>query len=124
MHAAVAAYLVLTAPMAVADEGQSLSGHRLLQLCAGIEAGKPPAGTPADTRCLGYVQGVVNALDTLKARGTLACPPPTLTAKEIIHFYQSEAQIFPDALETPASDLITGMIIKFFPCPGENGRGA
>ena len=124
MHAAVAAYLVLTAPMAVADEGQSLSGHRLLQLYAGIEAGKPLAGTPADTRCLGYVQGVVNALDTLKARGTLACPPPTLTVKEIIHFYQSEAQIFPDALETPASDLITGMIIKFFPCPGENGRGA
>jgi hypothetical protein len=67
---------------------------------------------------------VVDALDTLKARGKVTCPPPTLTVKEIIHFYQSEAQRFPDALKTPASDLITGMLIKFFPCPKDQGRGA
>ena len=101
MHAAVAAYLVLTAPMAVADEGQLLSGHRLLQSCAGIETGKPLAGTSAETRFLGYVQGVVNALDTLKARGTLACPSPTLTVKEFIHFYQSEARNFPTPWNPP-----------------------
>ena len=96
----------------------------MLRLCAGIEAGKPMGGTPEDSRCLGYFQGVVDTLESLKARGAVYCPPPALTLKEIVLFYQSEAKIFPDVLETPASDLITGMLVKFFPCPADRGRGA
>ena len=80
--------------------------------------------TPENSRCLGYFQGVVDTLESLQARGTVYCPPPSLTLKEIVLFYQSEAQIFPDVLETRASDLITGMLIKFFPCAGDRGRGA
>jgi hypothetical protein len=123
--AAVAVFFLFSAPMATAADGKPpLTGHQLLQLCEGIEAEKPISGTPADTRCLGYFQGVVDALDTLKAQGKVTCPPPTLTVKEIIHFYQSESQLFPDALEVRASELITGMLVKFFPCPGDKGRGA
>ena len=105
--AMAAALFMLTASAAsAANDDRPLSGRQLLQLCEGIEAAKPVAGTPADSRCLGYVQGVVDALDTLKARRTLTCPPLTLTVKEIIHFYQSEAQLFPDALSISLLNLL------------------
>ena len=121
--AVVAILLIQSVASAGADE-YPLSGRQLLQLCAGIEAGKAAKGTPADTRCFGYFQGVVDALESLKALGAVTCPPSTLTVKEIVIFYKSEARIFPDALDARASDLITGMLIKFFPCPGDRGRGA
>ena len=122
--AAVAAVLFIQ-PVASADaDGRPLSGRQLLELCAGVEVGKPAQGTPADTRCLGYFHGVVDALKSLKAPGAITCPPPALTVKEIVLFYKSEAKIFPDALDARASDLITGMLIKFFPCSGDRGRGA
>ena len=123
-HAAVAAFLLSASVASAADDGRSLSGHRLLRLCEGIEAGKPMGGTPADSRCLGYFQGVVDTLESLKARGAVYCTPPALTVKEIVLFYKSEAQIFPDALDARASDLIAGMLVKFSPCSGDRGRGA
>lgn len=124
VHAAVAVFLLTQSVVWAADDGQSITGQRLLHSCRGIEVGKPVGGTPADSRCLGYFQGVVDALESLKARGAVYCPPPALTVKEIILFYKSEAGIFPDALDSRASDLIAGMLIKFFPCSGDRGRGA
>ena len=121
---AVAAFLLSASVASAVDDGRSLSGQRLLRFCEGIEAGKPTAGGPADSRCLGYFQGVVDALESLQARGVVYCPPPALTVKEIIVFYKSEAKIFPDVLDAHASDLITGMLIKIFPCSGDRGRGA
>ncbi len=66
----------------------------------------------------------MDALESLQARGVVYCPPLALTVKEIIVFYKSEAKIFPDVLDAHASDLITGMLIKIFPCSGDRGRGA
>jgi hypothetical protein len=123
-RAAVAAILLIHSVASAGADESPLSGQRLLQLCAGVEAGKPAQGTPADTHCLGYFQGVVDAPESVKALGAVTCPPSTLTVQEIVMFYKSEARIFPDALDARASDLITGMLIKFFPCPGDRGRGA
>jgi hypothetical protein len=55
VQAAAAVFFLFSAPMATAADGKPpLSGRQLLQLCEGIEAGKPISGTPAETRCLGY----------------------------------------------------------------------
>ena len=96
----------------------------MLRFCADIEAKKPSQGSPAGSRCIGYVQGAVDALETLKMRDRVYCPPPALPLKRIVLLFKSEAKVFPEALSNPAAVLIAGMLIKFFPCGAKRGRGA
>ena len=103
---------------------ESLPGYRLLSLCGGIEAGKPIGSALFDARCVGYFQGVVDALETLRTSGlAVYCVPRGVTLKQLIMLYKREAAIYPQVLGVRASDLIAGMIAKFFPCDSAGSRG-
>ena len=94
-----------------------LSGRRLLVFCAGVTAATADAPTLETARCIGYFRGTVDTLESLKKLGRISfCLPPDLTTKEVILLYKNEAAIFPQVLESRASDLIAGMVVKFFPC--------
>jgi hypothetical protein len=95
----------------------TLSGNAFMHLCADVWPGGAVVETMNTTRCVGYLQGVIDALESLKA-GTRVpyCLPDDFTAEHGIHLFKQEAKVFPQVLDRPASDLIAGMFVKFFPC--------
>ena len=95
----------------------TVSGAALVRLCGAVGPGGAAVETPASARCVGYFQGVVDALESLKAMGAvLYCLPEDFTAEHGVHLFKQEAETFPQVLDRPASDLIAGMFVKFFPC--------
>ncbi len=104
-------------PGADGEGPTTLSGRRLLGFCDGVTAGKSAAPALETARCVGYFQGALDTLQSLKGLGRISvCPPPGLSVMEAILLYKKEAAIFPHVLDRPASDLIAGMVVKFFPC--------
>ena len=93
-----------------------MPGHRLRLLCDGVAAERPLGTAPDDAACAAYFQGVLDALETLRGRGSAYCVPRGVTLKQLIVLYKSESALYPHVLGLRASDLIAGMIVKFFPC--------
>ena len=121
--AGAAAALLLSAPAPAAED--ALSGRALLDLCRGAAAEKFDAPTGDTWRCRGYFEGAVDALETLKTLGAVTlCLPRDLTIRQAILLFKKEAGIFPEVLDRRASDLIAGMLAKFFPCRETRARGA
>ena len=93
-----------------------MPGHRLRLLCDGVAAERPMGTAPDDAACVAYFQGVLDALETLRGAGAAYCVPRGVTLKQLIVLYKSESALYPHVLGLRASDLIAGMIVKFFPC--------
>ena len=90
----------------------ALSGATLATHCrADMQA-------PSNGYCKAYFQGVLDTLNTT----TQATDQPTYCVPHDLHFegliglYLSESRLYPEVLDTPASRLIFGMLLKFFPC--------
>ena len=128
---ALSVALVLTA-MAIATAKESegtpmapsgtrigtVSGATFVHLCGDVGPGGATIETTASARCVAYFQGVVDALESLKMMGAVIyCLPADFTAEHGVHLFKQEAETFPQVLDRPASDLIAGMFVKFFPCP-------
>jgi hypothetical protein len=95
----------------------TVSGAALIHFCGEVGPGGAAVETPTTARCVGYFQGVIDALESLKAMGAaLYCLPDDFTAEHGVHLFKQEAETFPQVLDRPASDLVAGMFAKFFPC--------
>ena len=111
--------VALGSPTAKAAESAiaPLTGERFAHLCAAVTPEAPIGSSLEDSRCVGFVQGTVNALDILKTLGVASfCRPPAVTVKDVIVLFKSEAARYPEALDQPAAELMAGMFVKFFPC--------
>ena len=85
---------------------ETMSGQQLLELCTSGESG---------SACEGYFREVLAEL------GSVTPPLPICRAKggsigALVALYISESKIYPDVLQVPAKQLITGMMLKFFAC--------
>lgn len=96
--------------------GGEMPGHRLRLLCDGVAAETPIGEASGDAACAAYFQGVLDALETLQGADSGYCVPRGVTLKQLIVLYKSESALYPHVLGVRASDLIAGMIVKFFPC--------
>ena len=87
--------------------GQALATHCLADMQAST-----------DGYCKAYFQGVLDTLNTTTRTPdqTTYCVPHDLNVEGLIGLYLSESRLYPEVLETPASRLIFGMLLKFFPC--------
>ena len=107
------ALLVLAAPARPSDV-QAWSGQELLNLCGRVDAAADPGSS-----CHRYFAGVLRGVDGRLwsgQRGT--CPPSSFNVSQALALFRSEAGIYPEVLHVPASELIQGMMLKFFPCRG------
>jgi hypothetical protein len=96
----------------------TVSGAAFVRLCADVGPDKAAGRATASARCVAYFQGVMDALESVKVMGAVIyCLPDDFTAEHGVHLFRQEAEIFPQVLDRPASDLIAGMFVKFFPCP-------
>lgn len=93
--------------------GAVLSGADLLALCGGAENQSPP-----EDACRAYFFGVRDALVSVVTAGAqrAACPPPGVSVDELVRLYRSESRRFPEVVDAPAARVITGMLLKFYPC--------
>jgi hypothetical protein len=102
--------LLLSAPAARALDavsGQALADHCLADVKSNSEG-----------FCIAYFAGVLDTLSTIsRADGPATyCVPDDLAIESLIGLYLSESRLYPEVLETPANQLIYGMLLKFFPC--------
>ena len=106
--------MFLTAASGMAAE-QAMTGNELLALCTDA-AGRPVARES----CSNYVRGVIDGLATVNRIAGVAphCMPPSVGLEAVVAAYVSESRRYPEVLHVPASDLIAGMLIKFYPCSG------
>jgi len=68
--------------------------------------------------CQAYFQGVLDTLEATTRANDQAtyCVPHDLEVGGLIGLYLRESRLYPEVLGTPASRLILGMLLKFFPC--------
>ena len=91
---------------------ERIPGHKLLAWCGGVDD-----AAPMDPRCVAYMQGALHTILTFRELGAVrVCPPADLTVERAVALYKSESKIYPEVMDTPAADLIAGMVVKFFPC--------
>jgi hypothetical protein len=65
----------------VAGRIGTVSGAAVVRLCADVGPGGAAVDTPVTARCVGYFQGVVDALESLKVAGRIPyCLPDDFTA--------------------------------------------
>ena len=117
LGAAIAVGVGVTAALAAETAIAPLSGDRFVHLCAAVVPEAPIGATLEESRCVGFVQGTVNALDMLTTLGVASfCRPAAVTVRDVILLFKTEAALYPEALDQPAAELIAGMFVKFFPC--------
>ncbi len=100
-----------TAPSPTHAE-EPIPGKKLLVWCGGVDE-----AAPMDPRCVAYMQGALHMVLTFRELGAVrVCPPDDLTVERAVALYKSESKTYPEVMDTPAADLIAGMVVKFFPC--------
>ena len=102
--------LLLSPPAASALD--SVSGQALANHCISDVKGTSKGF------CRAYFLGVLDTLSTTSRPDGKAtyCVPDDLAIEVLIGLYLSESRLYPEVLDTPANQLIFGMLLKFLPC--------
>ena len=68
--------------------------------------------------CTFFFQGALDALATVQNMGHPFpfCVPQEMRVQDLAALYLSESERYPEVLDEQATDLLLGMLLKFFPC--------
>lgn len=96
-----------------APEHAVRSGAALLEQCT-----DPSGKVRLSDGCVSYFESALDMLATLERHRQAfpICLPAPLETQRLVELFVLESRIYPDVLEVRATDLIVGMLVKFFPC--------
>jgi hypothetical protein len=110
-----ASVLLLALPLHA--ESYFRDGYELMQACNEAEA-LPSDKVYQRGECLGYVIGVMDALDTAGTLTgyTLKCEPSVVRAGQVKLVVQRYLEAHPQYLHRSASDIVASAVREAFPC--------